>query len=283
VLFRLVSVLFAIWAFDWSKVPVIVNRDLLLQKNATNLVIPAIIHQTIKKESMLETMSKDWKDAYQSCRDKYPDYQYFLWTDENAREFIKKEFPEFLEVYDSYPYDIQRADAVRYFALYKYGGIYHDLDIGCERDWEILRDRAAIFPETSPFGVSNDLMMSRKSHPLLKKMCENLSNFNKIFGTKYLTVMFSTGPVFVDAQIIEFMREQKYTRNEADLLYMLGGILYGGNQESFVFHVDGSTWHGDDVRVLQYLYSHYLFILSILIAVIPITFIYLKRHKRKTK
>jgi len=34
----------------------------------------------------------------------------------------------FLETFDAYPYPIQRADAIRYFVLHHYGGIYIDLD-----------------------------------------------------------------------------------------------------------------------------------------------------------
>jgi len=40
-----------------------------------------------------------------------------------------KEYPWFLETFDSYPYNIERADVIRYFALYHFGGIYLDLDL----------------------------------------------------------------------------------------------------------------------------------------------------------
>lgn len=51
-----------------------------------------------------------------------------LWTDADAREFIEKEYPWFLETFDGYPFNIQRADSIRYFVLYHFGGIYIDLD-----------------------------------------------------------------------------------------------------------------------------------------------------------
>ena len=51
-----------------------------------------------------------------------------LWTDKKAREFIADEYPWFLETFDGYPYPIQRADAIRYFVLHHFGGIYIDLD-----------------------------------------------------------------------------------------------------------------------------------------------------------
>jgi len=37
-------------------------------------------------------------------------------------------YPWFLETFDGYVYPIQRADAIRYFVLYYFGGIYIDLD-----------------------------------------------------------------------------------------------------------------------------------------------------------
>jgi inositol phosphorylceramide mannosyltransferase catalytic subunit len=54
-----------------------------------------------------------------------------LWTDKSAREFIASEYPWFLETFDGYQFPIQRADAIRYFVLAYYGGIYIDLDDVC--------------------------------------------------------------------------------------------------------------------------------------------------------
>lgn len=66
-----------------------------------------------------------------------------LWTDENSRgilchegraditAFIEAKYPWFLPTFDSYPYNIQRADVIRYFALAYYGGNYLDLDLVC--------------------------------------------------------------------------------------------------------------------------------------------------------
>ena len=51
------------------------------------------------------------------------------------RDFIAKEYNWFLETYDAYPYPIQRADALRYFVVYHYGGIYADLDLQVTITW----------------------------------------------------------------------------------------------------------------------------------------------------
>jgi mannosyltransferase OCH1-like enzyme len=48
-------------------------------------------------------------------------------------------YPWFLETFDGYPYPIQRADAIRYFVLHHFGGIYIDLDdVRIRQTWPTL-------------------------------------------------------------------------------------------------------------------------------------------------
>lgn len=51
-----------------------------------------------------------------------------MWTDAKSRELIATEYPWFLSDFDNYTHPIQRADAIRYFVLAHFGGIYIDLD-----------------------------------------------------------------------------------------------------------------------------------------------------------
>lgn len=51
-------------------------------------LIPKIIHQTYKNESI----PAHWQGPQQSCLDLHPDYEYKLWTDKKAREFIAAEY-----------------------------------------------------------------------------------------------------------------------------------------------------------------------------------------------
>ena len=97
-------------------------------------MIPKIIHQTWKNE----TIPDKWKTYHQSWKTHFPtlEYKHILWTDKDNREFIKENYNWFLETFDNYPKNIQRADAIRYFILYHYGGIYADLD--CEVTGEFL-------------------------------------------------------------------------------------------------------------------------------------------------
>jgi mannosyltransferase OCH1-like enzyme len=101
--------------------------------NATNprpQLIPKIIHQVFHnwRQPGNDTLPADWVEVRQTCIDLNPDFEIKLWTEASSRDFIAKEYPWFLNTYDGYRIKVQRVDAVRYFLLLHYGGIYLDLD-----------------------------------------------------------------------------------------------------------------------------------------------------------
>lgn len=97
-------------------------------------MIPKIIHQIWKTNAVPLV----WKDYVLSWQRAHPHFQYRLWTDEDCRAFVRSEFPELLETFDAYSYDIQRADVMRYLILLHQGGIYADLDVECLRPLDPL-------------------------------------------------------------------------------------------------------------------------------------------------
>ena len=65
-----------------------------------------IIHQTWKTNIVPEA----WKESQDKWQELYPDWEYKLWTDEDNLNLIKSDFPQYLEQYNNYQYNIQRAD-----------------------------------------------------------------------------------------------------------------------------------------------------------------------------
>jgi inositol phosphorylceramide mannosyltransferase catalytic subunit len=55
-------------------------------------------------------------------------------------------------------------------------------------------------PATRPVGFSQDFLVAAPGHPFLRRMLEALPRWNLHLVTKYPTVMFSTGPMFVTLQ-----------------------------------------------------------------------------------
>ena len=158
--------------------------------------IPKIIHQTWKtKEIPYRTYRKTWVDSWKKY---HPDWEYRLWTDDDNREFIKAQYEWFLEIYDGYVVGIQKADAIRYFLLHYYGGLYVDLDYECLKNIEpLLDDYDIVFSyvgEDRSFerSVSNAIMASVKGNSFWLHVIEELAK------RKNLNVVeLSTGPVVV--------------------------------------------------------------------------------------
>ncbi|KAE8414822.1 nucleotide-diphospho-sugar transferase [Aspergillus pseudocaelatus] len=154
-------------------------------------LIPKIIHQTYKSD----TIPSRWLDAQNSCIDMHPDYEYMLWTDKKARAFIATKYPWFLDSFDGYRNAIQRADAIRYFILVYYGGLYIDLDDGCNRQLDKLLIYPAWVRRTTPTGISNDVIGSIPQHPFFLQVIEALKPYDRNWILPYVTIMYTTGPL----------------------------------------------------------------------------------------
>ncbi|KAK3712145.1 hypothetical protein LTR37_009236 [Vermiconidia calcicola] len=130
------------------------------------------------------------------CREHNPDFEIKEWDAVTSRELLQQHYAWFLPTYDGYRYPIQRVDAIKYFLLDHFGGIYMDLDIACRRPLAPLLPFPAWFPRASPLGVNNDLMASRAGHPVVRKMIATLQARNVYLLSPWLTIFWSTGPRF---------------------------------------------------------------------------------------
>lgn len=216
-------------------------------------LIPKIIHQTYINESI----PAHWKGPQQTCIDLHPDYEYKLWTDKKSREFIADEYPWFLETFDSYPYPIQRADTIRYFVLHHFGGIYIDLDDGCNRSLDPLLAYSAWVRRTIPTGISNDVMGAVPRHPFFLKAIDSLTDYNRRWPLPYITVMATTGPLYLSLIWRHYMNQSP---EGADRLRILFPDEYNNHAWSFFTHHLGNSWHKTDVKIIFWLGKHWLFV-----------------------
>jgi mannosyltransferase OCH1-like enzyme len=165
--------------------------------------IPKIIHQTWKtKEIPYHVYKKEWINSW---REFHPDWEYRLWTDEDNRRFIEKEYPWFLDIYDHYPREIFRADAVHYFILYHYGGLYVDLDYVCLKNIEpLLNDHEVILSFVGKsrmwaHSISNAIMASARKTRFWEVV------FKELTAHKMLPqVEAATGPIMLKNAVSKY-------------------------------------------------------------------------------
>ena len=107
---------------------------LLYKKPSNTGPFPQCIFQTWKNKTPPSNMAY-WQNTWHM---NHPGWTFDFWDDNENRKFIQTHYPWFLETYMSYDKEIKRADAVRYFYLYHFGGIYADMDFECLRNMEPL-------------------------------------------------------------------------------------------------------------------------------------------------
>lgn len=262
------------WLQDYEKFSVL-HTEAVIPQNESHLVsqkvvVPKIIHQMWKDANV----PAQWQTTRAMCKRMYGEFQHRLWTDASMREFLGKEYPWFLSVYDSYPYDIQRADAARYFILHHFGGVYLDLDVGCFNNMRRkLLKYPMLLPVTEPVGISNDVMVAIPRHPFLLRVISELHQWNHFYGSPFLTVFLSTGPAFLSYQAGVYLQEQKgivrkqkkntlFKDSDSSLLYFLDRELYAFEGDNALFyHIPGSSWHSLDAKVLGFIYNNHLLVI----------------------
>ena len=185
--------------------------------------IPKIIHQTWKTKEIPE----QFIDINKKLLELHPDYEYKLWTDKENLDFIKKEYPFLLKLYESYPNNIQRVDLVRYCILHKYGGIFLDLDFLVMRKFDsLINNKQCIFglePSKNMENwkkdkiVCNAWMACIPNHPFFK----NIIDYSQNEKLDLNDVLSSTGPFFLTECYDNYVDQYKITLLESFYLYPL--------------------------------------------------------------
>ncbi len=84
-------------------------------------------------------------------------------------------------------------------------------------------------------------------HPFFLRVIEELQSYNRNWQLPYITVMYSTGPLFLSVIWKEYIGED---RNEESRVRVLMPDEYNKHAWSFFTHHRGSSWHGKDAMFI---------------------------------
>jgi mannosyltransferase OCH1-like enzyme len=139
-----------------------------------------------------------------------PDYKYHLYTDDEMDAFVKENYPG--EIYDCYSkinFIVAKADFWRYLVLYKYGGVYLDMDssIDVRLDDFIKNDESAILSlENGRETFTQWVLIFDLQHPILKRTIEFV--VDNIKHNRYpLDILHMTGP-FCFTRAVQSIHEE---------------------------------------------------------------------------
>lgn len=215
-------------------------------------LVPPVLHHVLLGMDP-KSIPKSWQSSRNNCLALHPEsgnYTHHFWDDHLAEKFMRQHYPFFLRDFLDYRHNIQRADALRYFILHHYGGIFLDMDIECRRSLGPLRRFPIVNINASPVGVSNGFMMAQARHPFLNQLIKNLKYYDRTWlGIPYLDIILSTGPMFLSLEHLRFEASERPSQ-----LRVLGEIhhrLNGRVVTPLFRHLGASSWHQGDAKLIR--------------------------------
>ncbi|KAL2260408.1 hypothetical protein VTK26DRAFT_5588 [Humicola hyalothermophila] len=230
--------------------------------------IPKIVHQVFHNwhDPGNDELPADWAAVRQNCIDLNPGFEFKLWTEKASRDFIEKEYAWFLRTYDGYRHKVQRVDAVRYFLLLHYGGIYMDLDNGCKTDLTPTLYYPTWITEPGRGALSNNILAARPHHPFWARLTHSLMRYDWNYVFPYATISYASGQWFVTAIWQEYHALLPNPSDNPAVEHRLYRLMMddrpGADPSVFFTQERGGTWINWDNRLFLWIGDHlFLFLL----------------------
>lgn len=170
--------------------------------------IPKIIHQIWQEID--EPLPKHFRLFGETWKEYHPAWKYEFWDKDRMNNFIDDFYPQYWNIYQSFQYDMQRLDAIRYLILDKFGGMYVDFDSECLRAHdELFTSKTCCFsmePENHRLRFNksvyfnNALMACVPEHPFMKKIIKTIFSYTSkteklSIEQRFMEIMTTTGPL----------------------------------------------------------------------------------------
>jgi len=228
-----------------------------------------VIIQTVKSKDNLD--DEDWSRYHVSLREKNPEFDFLLFDDEEALEFVDEHFQDSAlpEVMRNMPRSVMKADLFRLAAVAVLGGFYMDMDViakdsfdpivssGCgavfPKEWwkddQAYLDRHFKLPsdDEDHWQVGNYAFAAVPNHPLvvdsldeaIKRSADSIAFFSESDAEMSdLDVLRTTGPYMISEVYHEGRKAGKY----GDVSHIQGDMskpLKDGQKYGYDWHKFG--------------------------------------------
>jgi mannosyltransferase OCH1-like enzyme len=165
-------------------------------------MIPPIIHHIwMGPKSMPEKCHM----CIQRAKQIYPSFTFHLWNDESVEQLLQTHFPEYLAAFQGLPRLIMKIDMIRYFIMYKFGGMYLDTDYFVLNSFDFSTHEVVLPANREENGiptcVGNCIFASRPNHSFWKQLMDTLFTIDRqqlpTLDSAVDSDPLGTGPVFV--------------------------------------------------------------------------------------
>lgn len=144
----------------------------------------------------------------------HPEAEFKLWSNEDAIKLLAEDFPWLIDTYHAFKRDIHRIDMIRCCILYKYGGVYSDIDLKCLRNIDHYLEKYDVLlarEDRYNSGFTNYFMAAIPNHPLFNLYLLKLGNTaHSIFNQKEsaIAVLYATGPQLLTETVYNYSKDK---------------------------------------------------------------------------
>ena len=225
-------------------------------------MIPKIIWQTYEVE--YEKLPKYIKDCTETYQINNPDWEYRYMSEEQRSNFVLQEYgSEWHQIYKDFPYNIMRADLWRYLIIYKYGGLYTDIDSVCKISLNhLITDnyKMIVFFEDDLSYFSQGTFAAEPKSEIINSVLQSIKNICK--NPNYDEPHFVhkiVGPAIWTYGIMKYLKidnnvnlfnDYQIYNNKKEAIES-GFLSYGGEHGKLIYnncikHLYGSIWWNQD-------------------------------------
>ena len=155
--------------------------------------IPRVFHQIWLGP---EPPPRDFDQFRESWREHHPGWELRLWREDDLPGDLRTR-----AVYERERQPVERADILRLELLWRFGGVYLDIDMECLRPIDVLVEGLDFFAtEIKPGRVTNTVIGAAPLHPILDLALSKL----KLHGTGARFDKALSGPLFFDRIVRRF-------------------------------------------------------------------------------
>lgn len=169
------------------------------------LTIPGIVHQTWRSTALPPQIARccaSWKRLN-------PQIEYRFYDDKACSDFVRSEFPAYANLYEAMPHAVERADFFRYLVVYRFGGLYADVDVECVRPLDrffslsgavfsieanVTRNRQCRLRYAHPYQIANCMFAAPPRHPFLLSVIQRIAQMAPSSPHALAEVEDLTGP-----------------------------------------------------------------------------------------
>jgi mannosyltransferase OCH1-like enzyme len=219
-------------------------------------MIPPVIHRIWFDLGKGPDLPESYRKLADHCNSLNVGWTEKQWDKSKAEKFVGKYFPDFLKVYRSYTYEIQRIDVLRYLIMYQIGGVYLDADIECLKPFKmddqtkvyLIKENDYLFPTTY---LNNYFLASPPKHPFWKFMIDRLKEayYQGIsYVSKVTQVLYQTGPGFLS----QCYKDYETDENQSSIIILpakeynpidICGKCKSGLDKAFIIHHTDGGWN----------------------------------------